>query len=648
MIPENPIITSLYRKDIDGLRAISVLLVLFYHLHWHFVKSGYIGVDIFFIISGYLITSHILKELESTNTFNFKHFYIKRIKRIVPALMLVLIVASILVFFIFYQTDIKTFFHSVIATLLFSSNIYFWRYFDADLYFSGHGSRLPLLHTWSLGIEEQFYIAWPIFLYFIFKKTNNRWMTGITFSIALISFFCYVAFNKNVNFVYFSPVTRAFELLIGALVCMLQTKKRTIISDAFKNFISFVSLLSIIFCACFLNLNKLSGIFVLIPCISAALLIGIGENTSYFTNKILSCSPMVFIGLISYSIYLWHWPLIAITNYLGYSLNFSRSMMIIVASIFLATLTWQYIEKPFRYKTPLKFVNPVLPLFMLCWIPELAFAFVMIKDPSLGYNHIPNYLMPQLSYYGLLKKKYGCFNESEYLYYPSEKYCLIGDKTQRNTEVLITGDSHAMANVGMLNVFLKDAHLKGYVFTQFQIGYKEDHNRYNNMTENYIRQNHPHYVVFARWWGRYVDDEAKNLSGYHYKNIMNDMVKRIQFCKKHHVIPVIVLDFPSLLNVSKVCGFTNISQNHCFNNVSSVLNQKIVQRLTFLRTVYPRVIFINPSRIICDKRNCYSSLEGHPLYSDGHDNSHLSYFGSDLIGKLYLKHIGNPFNQDKK
>src|SRR3990167_8860574 len=287
---------SQYRKDIDGLRAISVLLVVFYHLQFRFVKAGFIGVDIFFIISGYLITAQIINELHATNSFSFSNFYIRRIKRIVPSLMFVLICVSIAVSFLFFQSDIKTFFHSAIATLLFASNIYYWRYFHANLYFSGDGSRLPLLHTWSLGIEEQFYIVWPIFLYFLFRKNSEANVLKITSCITAVSFLCYICFRAHSNFVYFSPFTRAFELLIGAMLAMTCKKNTLSLSKKISDALSVVAILLIIIPGCFITSTAFPGICILMPCSGVALLILLGQKKYYIGNKILSNSVLVFFG----------------------------------------------------------------------------------------------------------------------------------------------------------------------------------------------------------------------------------------------------------------------------------------------------------------------------------------------------------------
>jgi len=173
----------------------------------------------------------------------------------------------------------------------------------------------------------------------------------------------------------------------------------------------------------------------------------------------------------------------------------------------------------------------------------------------------------------MLKQKYGCFNETFNLYLPSKKLCAIGDKNLKNPNVLITGDSHAMADVGMFNVLLKNAKLKGYVFTQFQLAYDRDHSAYWNKIIALVRSRHYKYIVFARWWVMYADSANNKSSGY--DDIKNQLNRVLKISKAYHVTPVIVFDFPPLLSVSKACGFSKITQKHCYNPVGSIEHREL-------------------------------------------------------------------------
>jgi len=165
-----------YRRDIDGLRAIAVLFVFFYHSQVNLVSAGFIGVDIFFVISGYLITSHIYENLNN-KTFSFKTFYVKRMRRILPALLMVLFMTTIIAYFVLLPEDLKNYTHSLVATICSISNFYFWKFIHIG-YFSTDATKLPLLHTWSLGVEEQFYILWPLIIFLLALKLFRKKFFG--------------------------------------------------------------------------------------------------------------------------------------------------------------------------------------------------------------------------------------------------------------------------------------------------------------------------------------------------------------------------------------------------------------------------------------------------------------------------------------
>lgn len=633
-----------YRKDIDGLRAISILLVIFYHLKCNFASAGFLGVDIFFVISGYLITSKILKDI-SSNHFSFKNFYLGRIKRILPALGIVLLVVSVAVYFLFYPNDIRLYAHSLLATLCFASNLYFWRYLNQSTYFSNSSGELPLLHTWSLGIEEQFYILWPLFIYLIYRYKKERYFFKIATLCATLSFTSYLVFHQNVNFTYYSPITRAFELLLGAIATINYTY--TFKSKYTTHLLSLCALAMLILPACLLDKLHFPSAYTLLPCFGAVLLIKLGEQQNSIGNQLLSNPVAVFIGLISYSLYLWHWPIIVFANYYAIPLNLENSAIIFFMSIALSTLTWMFIEKPIRFNLNISFFKTVFLITMIMWIPDSAFSLIMGHDPNLGYNTVSNKINAFLDFYGPLKKNYGCFNESNNLFLPSEKQCSVGESLPAPS-VLISGDSHAMAYAGMLDVFLRNTHLRGTIFTWYEIGYKKNPQQYDRLVKKLILSGRFKYVVIARWWYAYTD-HTKNATP-NYQKITGQLNAILMLCEKHHIVPVIIFDIPPLLSVNKLCGLSRIKNKKCYNPVHLIekSESKINNILIHFEKKYHNIIFINPKKIICDARYCYSSLDGNPLYFDGHKHSHLSFAGSQLIGRLYLKKYPNPFKGNLK
>ncbi len=336
-----------YRPDIDGLRAVAVLLVVFNHLRTRF-SGGYIGVDVFFVISGYLISGVILSEM-NTGSFSIIRFYDRRIRRILPALIVMMLGTCILVFRYFVPPETESFARSMLAALFSVSNLLFWHeagYFDAP------STLKPLLHTWSLAVEEQFYIVFPIFLLAVRRFFPQRlkeavWtLTAITFALACI----WVRRDPTAAF-YFAPL-RAWELLIGTIIS--QHYVPVLRSSIQRNFASLTGLLLVMVPALmYTPQTPFPGLAALPPCLGAALLIAGGETGTSLVGRVLSWRPIVFIGLISYSLYLWHWPILVFQNtsllLLHAGAGDKRSKFAVLAvSLVAATLSWRFVETPFR------------------------------------------------------------------------------------------------------------------------------------------------------------------------------------------------------------------------------------------------------------------------------------------------------------
>ncbi len=336
-----------YRADIDGLRAIAVLLVLAYHLGIRRLSGGFVGVDVFFVISGFLISSVILGEIAASK-FSLFSFYERRIRRIFPALFVMMFVTSLLAYKYFLPTELIDYAKSLITATFSVSNIYFWRqsgYFDAP------AAMKPLLHTWSLAVEEQFYIFFPLFLVLVRRIFPNKLRQAVVV-IALLSFAvsAWGAFKDPVSTFYLAH-TRAWELLLGTI---LSLKLLPEISGALRRNVAAASGLVLIFGAgyFFTTATPFPGVAALAPCLGAALIIAAGQSGQCFVGRALSLKPLVFIGLISYSLYLWHWPIIVFQGVgtllvSGASAKVVR-IAILAASFAAATLSWKFVELPFR------------------------------------------------------------------------------------------------------------------------------------------------------------------------------------------------------------------------------------------------------------------------------------------------------------
>jgi peptidoglycan/LPS O-acetylase OafA/YrhL len=336
-----------YRPDVDGLRAIAVLAVLFYHLDFKTTPFGYVGVDVFYVISGYLITSLIVKDLEA-GKFSISSFYERRIRRIFPALFTVLAFCILAASALFAPPEFTRFGKSLLTTTLFASNFYFWHSALPTGYFDTQVFALPLLHTWSLAVEEQFYVCFPLTLYLLFRYAKRNvavWLAVLSAASFGLNLWT-TQHNPIVAFYWIAP--RAWELLVGALLAL---KAIPLLRNRVLREIAGVLGLVMILVAITFQHKAIPfpGVFVLLPCLGAWLVIYAGEADPTLANRILSLRPIVFIGVLSYSLYLWHWPLIVFGQHLPFLLS-GRALTIFVlfSSLALSLLSFEFIERPFR------------------------------------------------------------------------------------------------------------------------------------------------------------------------------------------------------------------------------------------------------------------------------------------------------------
>ena len=363
---------NMYRSYIDGLRAFAVFAVLGFHAFPDWFKGGFIGVDIFFVISGYLISTSIFKSLDNGN-FQFSEFYGRRIKRIFPALTLVLVVCLIFSSFTLLADEFKNLGKHIAAGTIFASNFILW---NEVSYFESPKSKL-LLHLWSLGIEEQFYIIFPVLIWATWKLKFNILIILIFFTI--ISFILnFQGIRQDAIATFYSPQTRFWEILVGSLLAWLRIYKVVMFNNIEIKFDSYISnfihggkhrsegkilsnILSLIgFCMLFYGFFKINknlnypGMWALIPTVGT-LFILISGSKAWLNHKILSNKVFVWFGLISYPLYLWHWPLLSLTNIIWLEApSINVRIIAVMLSIFFAWLTYKFIEIPLRFGEPNK------------------------------------------------------------------------------------------------------------------------------------------------------------------------------------------------------------------------------------------------------------------------------------------------------
>ena len=337
-----------YRPDIDGLRAIAVLAVVLFHAFPSRMPGGFIGVDIFFVISGYLISNIIFTELANDN-FNFFQFYARRICRIFPALLLVLIVCCAAGWLVLLTGEYAQVGKHVAAGAGFIQNFVLWA---ESGYFDQTAELKPLLHLWSLGIEEQFYIFWPFILWALAGSQRNRFIVPVL--LALGSFlFCLVSTRSSPIAAFYSPFSRLWELVLGALLAWHATRTPYSAPLEFwrftKNGLSIIGLMLIMLGLMLLNKTRdFPGFWALLPTVGASLLIVAGPH-AIVNRTLLANRVMTFIGLISYPLYLWHWPILSFSRILeNQTLGAWWRVSLVALSIILAWSTYALIERPIK------------------------------------------------------------------------------------------------------------------------------------------------------------------------------------------------------------------------------------------------------------------------------------------------------------
>ncbi|HEY4357874.1 MAG TPA: acyltransferase family protein [Acidobacteriaceae bacterium] len=429
-----------YRPHIDGLRAIAVLLVLFDHLELPFMRGGFVGVDIFFVISGYLITGNI-DRLIGAGKFTLFGFYERRFRRIFPALFVMLGIVSIFAYLVFLPLQLVEYSRLLLAAVFSYSNLHlYWT--DAG-YFGLNYAKI-LLHTWSLGVEEQFYLFIPLAMLLVANRPRIlRWMVGLGAVLSLL-LATYFALHKP-DLAFYMPYTRAWELLAGALISLGMVRCPQ--SRNIREVMVAAGLVVIVVYAMFFKATlPFPGVSAIPPCLAAMLIIMAGGETA--AGAVLRWRPTVFIGLVSYSLYLWHWPVITMAR-LGAVHGvkpgtITGAFAIVLLSIALAYLSWRFVEQPFRagrFRT-----LPQSRIFLYAGVGAVAIAalaFLLGAEDGRPQRFSKEALQVGASMQVLPQMRTGsCFVETGFQDF-DKAGCL--QKMEGKPNVLLFGDSHAAA-----------------------------------------------------------------------------------------------------------------------------------------------------------------------------------------------------------
>ncbi len=419
-----------HRREIDGLRAVAVVPVILFHSGHPWFSGGFVGVDVFFVISGYLITSLILEEL-SDGRFSIINFYRRRIQRIIPAMVFVLLVTSIAALWLMHSAQLEVYSRDLISTLLFYPNVHFW--LKKTDYFSGLSEDMPLLHMWSLGVEEQYYLFAPVILIAIWRW--NR--AGLLFWMAtflLISFMVSeVGWRYQPQANFYLLLSRVWELSAGAL-CAYFLRHRSFGENDFLAALGFALIFVAVFA--FDRSTPSPSVFILLPVVGTVMVI-LYATPSTVTGRSLALWPVMAVGLISYSAYLWHQPILAFSRiYLRETDIAHLALAVLVLSLVLAMISWRFVEQPFRKKNA-SAASVFIPFFVV--MAMFVSGAVWLKEQ----RGLPWASAEELAGIddwkaGQRPPGFGCMTEA--LSHPVEN-CL--SEAGKSPDVILWGDSHA-------------------------------------------------------------------------------------------------------------------------------------------------------------------------------------------------------------
>lgn len=651
-----------YNADIDGLRAIAVLFVIFNHLHIRLFQGGFIGVDIFFVISGYLITSIIYKEMQE-GCFSVGYFYKKRVIRLAPAFFTMLTVISIISCILMLPHELIAYFESLIYSTFLMANVYMRQ--EVGGYFSTSVDEVPLLHLWSLGVEEQFYLFWPLLLLLLMKKVNVKWLIWIVLSLIMLSiFYAEQQILKNIGKAYYKMPVRAFEMLVGALIVFLPKIKLN------QKTIQIGIYLSVI-CLCitaiiFNHKTKFPGLNALIPCLATVIIIYLSQISDK-KSFILGNSYATWFGKISYPMYLWHWPLIVFFNIYLIEIVLITQALIFITTIGLAYLTYKYIELPARKWMAWSNKRVILFIFVLP-----SFGFSVIAGVVQYSNGLPkrfdenvNRQVAALQSAAHVVRKDCHDAPKDKAILPDPSLCVLGNANKADIDLILIGDSHANSLAGAVDFWAKDLNLRGYDPTQsttlylpkielFERRVDEDvllshfKTRNDSLTE-FLQDHHYSIAVVSGYFSIYLSEKIKLSDGTGRVNhaVFEDgMIRAFENISKASDRMIVILDVPELNKIKANCEVRVKSlrlTEKCAISVEEIKSRdrKYLEILERLKLKFPKIEIVDLNPLLCDEAKCQTSLNDIPLYRDK-DNNHLSYDGAIELGRKYMEQKGNP------
>ncbi len=610
------------RLDIQGLRALAVLFVVLFHFQHQWMPGGFIGVDMFFVVSGFLISKSMISQIDK-KTFNYVQFIIGRVKRIVPAYLVMLIVVAIPSYFVLIPSDMLSFLYDLRTSLVFFSNQVFA---EANNYFGAKSYEKSLLHTWSLSIEMQFYFLLPILLYVI-PSRYYKWFFGVAALIVLFYTQYQIDVLSEKSAMYFSLLARSAEFMIGIGINLIPGSSK--VGAKSKNFMGFFAIITLLLSVFLITENSsFPGLLAAPACLATAVIIWL--NNSKF-NEVLSWSPLVYIGTLSYSLYLWHWPILSLYRYytMRYDLTIGEMVIALLVISLLTIASFYIIEEPFRKTTKKK-------VFYGVGVLASATIFLWYGGRKISYQ------TQEVEQVYTSANGFDMRNHANY-----ESYFLMGDIKKADDKIVIIGDSHGLVMTGFFEKVGIDYGFNfSYISTNFvpplegisdhfiQEKFQKDYKRLVPVAKKLITD--AKIIVVIKQW-----QEGNNE---YFEQVLENLVQT----KDPMQEVIVVSDFPRM-NVNPMRKYKSIKKPKDFtknNIVFPSIPQKIYWLVNKDKTVH----------LLQLKSEKY--FEEAPYYSDTlmyYDEGHLNKYGSVNYAKFeghklakLIEKIKMNNNADKK
>lgn len=540
-----------YRPEIDGLRAIAVSLVIAFHAGFG-CPGGYIGVDVFFVISGFLITSLILKDLEN-NCFSLTDFWERRARRILPVLAVVILSTLLAGCFLLLPGDLESLGRATASQAVFASNIYHWR---TSGYFSATADEKPLLHTWSLAVEEQFYLIAPLLIWVMYRcrpVDRRRHLTISLIAGFIVSFsLSVIGVARYPSSTFYLLPTRAWELILGAVLANWRCRSALHGQPRFREVGATTGLVLIVYPSFFYTeRTSFPGLAALVPCLGTALVIATNSSHAPLTlvGTLLACRPLRFIGRISYSLYLWHWPVLAFCRYFVIApLCFPARCLAISFAIVLAIMSYRFVETPFRERRLGRSQHS-----MFCFGGAAIAASFCCGGICVLMQGFPQRIPSQMQRFAEASTDTGGFlNELNREDVRSKRFVVIGKQhSTTKPSVFVWGDSHAMAALPAFDALLKEREEFGQAATHSstpplldwcfvdKYGLGANSREYNDLVFSYLEQNQITRVFLVAHWSAYRDQ-----TGAYTKEFQSALISTVKRLADVGCCPTILLEVP--------------------------------------------------------------------------------------------------------